>query len=84
MLDSAPEIDGLLNRFFQMLGNPFMDIITVLIEVCWKLKYYLRKFKAARTVVLRKSNKRDYKSGLATIPKASIRVSIPLVLFRYS
>ena len=58
--DSVPKIDNLSNRFFQALKNPFIDIITILIEVCWKLKYYPRRFKAARTIALHKLNKGDY------------------------
>src|SRR6266536_2013245 len=61
MLDSVLGIDNLLNRFFQILGSPFVDIITVLIEACWELGYYPCKFKTARTVALRKSNKGDYR-----------------------
>ncbi len=38
-----------------------MDIITILIKICWELGYYPRKFKATRIIVLRKSNKGDYK-----------------------
>src|SRR6266498_1649540 len=34
--------------------------MTVLIEACWELGYHPRRFKAARTVVLRKPNKGDY------------------------
>jgi len=44
-----------------MLGSPFVDIMMVLIEICWELKYYPRRFKAARTVALYKPNKEDYK-----------------------
>ncbi|SRR6266536_772246 len=61
MLDSALEINSFLNRFLQALRSPFVDIIIILIEVCWELGYYPRKFKAARTVALHKPNKRDYK-----------------------
>ncbi len=34
MLDSALKVDDLPNYFLQALGNPFVDIMTVLIEVC--------------------------------------------------
>jgi hypothetical protein len=61
LLNNIPEIDGLSNRFFRILGKSFVDIITILIEIYWKQKYYSRKFKKIRTVALRKSNKRNYK-----------------------
>jgi len=61
MPDSAPGVDGLPNRFLQTLGSPFVDIITVLIEACWELRYHPRRFKATRIIALRKSNKRDYR-----------------------
>jgi hypothetical protein len=34
---------------------------TTLIEACWEQGYHPRRFKEARTVALRKSNKGDYK-----------------------
>jgi hypothetical protein len=58
--DSTPGIDGLPNRFFRILGKPFVDIMTALIEACWKQGYHPRRFKKARTVALRKPNKRNY------------------------
>jgi hypothetical protein len=61
LLDSISEIDNLLNYFLRALERLFVDIIIILIEVCWKQEYHSRKFKKTRTVALRKSNKRNYR-----------------------
>ena len=52
--------DTLPNRFLKVLGDFFNNKIAKVLEICWKLGYFPTRYKAARTVCLRKPSKRSY------------------------
>lgn len=63
--NSAPGADGIPNSFLKALGRPFAEAVAALAQACWNAAYYPKRFRAARTVAIRKPGKDDY-----TLPKA--------------
>ena len=57
---TAPGKDILPNGFLKMLGDPFNEKIARVLEACWKLGYFLERYKSAKTICLRKPNKGSY------------------------
>ena len=57
---SWPGNDGIPNGFLKALGEPLLAAVASLTTACWKSGYYPKRFRVARTVVLRKPGKKDY------------------------
>jgi len=68
--NKCPGIDGIPNRFLQAMGAPLVQAITELINASWRLEYHPRRFRQARTIVLRKPEKDDYSAPSAYRPIA--------------
>ena len=58
--DKAPGPNGIPNRFLLMVAVPLGKVFTYLFQVCLDIGYYLRKFKKAKTIILKKPAKPDY------------------------
>jgi hypothetical protein len=67
--DKCPGSDEITNRFLQAMGNPLIQALTALLNQCWKAGYYPKRFRTARTIVLRKPD-RDYSDPGAWRPIA--------------
>jgi hypothetical protein len=48
------------NRFLKAIGEPLIKPLQALITAVFKVNYYPKRFRAARTIVLRKPKKPDY------------------------
>jgi hypothetical protein len=68
--DKCPGPDSIPNRFLKAMGQPLIQAIHSLIEVCITLEYFPTAFKHARTIVLRKPSKPDYSAPSAWRPIA--------------
>ena len=58
--DKAPGPNGILNRFLLIVAVPLGKIFTYLFQIYLDVGYYLRKFKEAKTIILKKLAKPDY------------------------
>ena len=58
--DKAPGVSGIPNRFLRCVASHILVSLTRLFQACFHLGYYLRFFKEANTVILKKPNKSDY------------------------
>ena len=58
--DKAPGPNGIPNRFLSIVAVPFRKVFTYLFQVYLDVGYYLRKFKEAKTIILKKLTKPDY------------------------
>ena len=58
--DKAPGPNRIPNRFLLMVAVPLGKVFTYLFQVCLDVGYYLRKFKKAKTIILKKLAKPDY------------------------
>jgi hypothetical protein len=68
--DKCPGSDEVTNRFLQAMGEPLIKALQALITAVFKVKYHPKRFRAARTTVLRKSRKPDYSDQGAWRPIA--------------
>ena len=66
--------DTLPNRFLKILGDSFNKKIAKVLEACWKLEYFPDRYKAARTIYLRKSSKGSYYYAKAWRPIALLNI----------
>jgi hypothetical protein len=57
--DKCPGIDEIPNRFLQAMGEPLVQALTALINQCWAAEYFPKRFRTARTIVIRKPSKPD-------------------------
>ena len=57
---TAPGKDTLPNGFLKVLEDSFNEKIAKVLEACWKLEYFPDRYKAARTIYLRKPSKGSY------------------------
>ena len=76
---SAPGIDTIPNGFLKALGEPFIQAITKVTNACWATGHYPARYKAARTVALRKQGKPDYSSPKAWRPIALLNTTGKLI-----
>ena len=53
-------MDKILNRFLKAMGEPLVRALQALITAVFKVSYYPKRFRAARTIVLKKPSKPDY------------------------
>ena len=58
--DKAPGPNGIPNRFLSIVAVPLGKVFTYLFQVYLDVGYYLRKFKKAKTIILKKPAKPDY------------------------
>ena len=58
--DKAPGPNGIPNRFLSIITVPLGKVFTYLFQVYLDIGYYLRKFKEAKTIILKKPAKPDY------------------------
>ena len=58
--DKAPGPNGIPNRFLLIMAVPFGKVFIYLFQVYLDVGYYLRKFKEAKTIILKKPAKPDY------------------------
>ena len=58
--DKAPGVSGILNRFLRCVAPHILDSLTRLFQACFDFEHYLRFFKEANTVILKKPNKPNY------------------------
>ena len=58
--DKAPGPNGIPNRFLSIVAVPLRKVFTYLFQVYLDVGYYLRKFKKAKTIILKKLAKPDY------------------------
>ena len=58
--DKAPGVLGIPNRFLRYIALYILDSLTRLFQAYFDLEYYLRFFKEANTVILKKPNKPNY------------------------
>ena len=68
--DKCPGSDEIPNRFLQAMGEPLIKALQALITAVFKVNYYPKRFRAARTIVLRKPSKPDYSDPGAWRPIA--------------
>ena len=68
--DKCPGSDEIPNRFLQAMGEPLIKALQALITVVFKVNYYPKRFRVARTIVLRKPSKPDYSDPGAWRPIA--------------
>jgi hypothetical protein len=68
--DKCPGTDEIPNRFLQAMGEPLARALQALITAVLKVNYYPERFRAARTIVLRKLSKPDYSDPGAWRPIA--------------
>ena len=66
----APGPDGIPNRFLALMAAPFAEVFTRLFQACLDAGYHPRRFKEAKTVILRKPAKPDYSEVKAYRPIA--------------
>lgn len=52
------------------MGEPLVQALTALLNQCWAAEYFPKRFRAACTIVLRKSDKPDYSDLGAWRPNA--------------
>ena len=57
---SISEINNILNVFLQVMNKLFTKAVTKLIQICWKLLYYLMQFHKAKIITFCKQKKDDY------------------------
>src|SRR3981081_881889 len=62
--------DGIPNGLLRAMGPKLAQAIANLTTACWRLEYYPRQFKEARTIVLRKPGKPSYSDPGAWRPIA--------------
>ena len=58
--DKAPGSNKVPNRFLRVINATFSEQIKHLFQACFTLGYYLRRFKEANTIILKKPKKPDY------------------------
>ena len=58
--DKCLGTDEIVNRFLKAMGDPLVQALTALLNRCWAAEYFPKRFRAARTIVLRKPSKPDY------------------------
>ena len=58
--DKAPGPNKIPNRFLSIVTTPFAGVFTHLFQAYLDIGYYPRKFKEARTIILKKPLKPDY------------------------
>lgn len=58
--DMCPGPDERPNRFLQAMGEPLIQALTALLNLCWAAEYFPRRFRTARTIGLRKTDKPDH------------------------
>ena len=68
--DKCPGNDNIPNRVLKAMGSPLVEVLTKLVNACFKLSYFPRQFRHARTIVLRKPGKPDYSDPGAWRPIA--------------
>ena len=68
--DKCPGSDGILNRFLKAMGQALVAMLTKLINACFKLSYFPKQFRHARTIVLRKPGRPNYSDPGAWRPIA--------------
>jgi hypothetical protein len=68
--DKCPGTDEIPNRFLQAMGVPLVRALQALITAVFKVNYFPERFRAARTIVLRKPSKPDYSDPGAWRPIA--------------
>ena len=68
--NKAPGSDSIPNDFLKAMGEPLAAAVAAIATACWKLGYYPKQFKHARTVVIRKPGKAAYDTPGAWRPIA--------------
>jgi hypothetical protein len=68
--DKCPGADEIPNRFLKAMGEPLVKALQTLITAVFRVSYYPKSFRAARTIVLRKPSKPDYSDPGAWRPIA--------------
>ncbi len=68
--DKCPGSDGIPNRFLKAMGSALAEMLTKLINACFRLSYFPKQFRHARTIVLRKPGKPNYSDPGAWRPIA--------------
>ena len=68
--DKCPGVDEIPNRFLQSMGEPLVKALQALLTAVIRVNYYPRRFRMARTIVLRKPSKPDYSDPGAWRPIA--------------
>jgi Reverse transcriptase (RNA-dependent DNA polymerase) len=68
--DKCPGADEIPNRFLQSIGEPLIKALQALLTAVNKVNYFPRRFRVARTIVLRKPSKPDYSDPGAWRPIA--------------
>ena len=58
--DKVPGVNGMLSRFLRIVAGELLPQLTRLFQVYIDLRYHLKEFKIANTIILRKSGKDDY------------------------
>jgi len=59
-LDKCLRLNEILNQFFKVIKELLIKALQALITTVIKANYYLKRFKAACTIVLQKPSKLDY------------------------
>jgi len=68
--DKCPGADKIPNRFLQAMGEPLIRALQVLTNAVFQTQHFPKRFRAARTIVLRKPSKPDYSEPGAWRPIA--------------
>ena len=58
--DKCPGSDGIPNRLLKAMGPALVEMLTKLVNACFRLSYFPKQFRHARTIVLRKLGKPNY------------------------
>lgn len=68
--NKAPGSDSISNEFLKAMGEPLTRAVAGIATACWKAGHYPAQLKHARTIVLRKPNKKSYEEPGAWRPIA--------------
>ena len=76
---SCPGDDEVPNGFLKDLGDPLLEAVASLTTACWNAGYYPKRYRLAKTVVIRKPGKKDYSAPSAWRPIALLNTVGKLV-----